>query len=155
MSQGGDGSAGLVDVVEDSEEQWASDDNSDYDYPVVGYTTLPAREDRLPVPDLYTSPPPLRDSLKTETSESQDYTVQECLPFLAGLESCGRNSIDYNDYGVPRLDRDRHIRYLRGTFDKLPTGFVAYDASRPWLLYWALTGLSILGEDVEQYRQRL
>ena len=155
MSQGGDGSAGLVEVTEDSEEQWASDDNSDYECPVVGNTTLPAQEDRPPVPDLYTSPPPIRDLLETETSESQDCTFQECLPFLAGLESCGRTLFDYNDHGVPRLDRNKHIRYLHDTFGKLPAGFVAYDASRPWLLYWALTGLSILGEDVEQYRERL
>ncbi|KAI9825473.1 MAG: CAAX farnesyltransferase (FTase) subunit beta [Thelocarpon impressellum] len=29
------------------------------------------------------------------------------------------------------------------------------DASRPWLLYWALTGLFLLGEDVSQYRERV
>jgi protein farnesyltransferase subunit beta len=28
------------------------------------------------------------------------------------------------------------------------------DASRPWMVYWALAGLSLLGEDVTRVRQR-
>ena len=156
MSQGADRSAGLAvaDGTEDSDEQWASDDISDCEDAVIGNTTLPAPGNRPPVPDLYTSLPPIRDLLETETSVSQDSTVQECLPFLAGLEACGRSLFDYNEHGLPRLDREKHIRYLHDTFERLPAGFVAYDASRPWLLYWALAGLSTLGEDVEQYRQR-
>ncbi len=156
MSQAGEGRENLVDTTKvcDELEQLVSDDDSaDYIY---SERKVPhgAQEDRPLVPDLFTSPPPIQDFLKTETSVRQDYTVQECLPFLAGLEDCGRSLFDYNEFGVPRLDRDRHIRYLHDSFDELPARFVAFDASRPWLLYWALTGLSILGEEVKQYRQR-
>lgn len=107
-----------------------------------------------PVPDLFTSAPPIRDPLETDTSILQDQTVQECLPFLAGLEGSGRSLFDHNEHGVPRLDRDKHILYLHNSLQELSAGFVAYDASRPWVVYWALTGLCLLGEDVEQYRQR-
>ena len=155
MLQGDDGSGGLVDMVEDSDElqETASDDSADYIY--SGNNGLASTEEDKPlVPDLFTSLPLIKDVLETETSVQQDYTVQECLPFLAGLQGCGRSLSDYNEHGLPRLDRDKHIRYLHDSFNKLPAGFAAYDASRPWLLYWALTGLSILGENVEQYRQR-
>lgn len=148
MSQDGD-------MVEDSDElqEMASDDSADYIY--SGNNGLAGTEEDKPsVPNLFTSLPLIKDVLETETSVQQDYTVQECLPFLAGLRGCGRSLFDYNEHGLPRLDRDKHVKYLHDSFDKLPAGYVAYDASRPWLLYWALTGLSILGENVEQYRQR-
>lgn len=155
MSKDGDGRESLVDTNEDFGElpEQVSDDSADYIYS-ERKNRYGAQEDRPTAPDLFTSPPPIRDFVKTETSVKQDYTVQECLPFLAGLKGCGRSLFDYNEHGVPRLDRDRHVRYLHDSFDELPAGFVAFDASRPWLIYWALTGLSILGEDVGQYRQR-
>lgn len=155
MSQGGEGRESLVDTTEDFDDlqQLNSDDSADYVYSEREEISV-VQEDGPPVPDLFIFPPPIQDFLKTETSVKQDYTVQECLPFLAGVEGYGRSLFDYNELGVPRLDRDRHVRYLHDSFDELPAGFVAFDASRPWLLYWALTGLYILGEDVEQYRQR-
>ena len=155
MSQGGDESPAVVHTIGDSEElqEPVSYDSADYFDPRRN-EPLRRQEDTPAVPDLFTAPPPIQDSLKTETSVQQNYTVQECLPFLAGLEGRGRSLFDYNEHGLPRLERERHVSYLRDSFNKLPAGFVAFDASRPWLLYWALTGLSILGEEVEQYRQR-
>ena len=155
MLQGGDRTRQVLEAIEDTHElqESASDDSADDVYP-EGSRLGGAQEDRLPVPDLHTSPPPIQDLMKTKTSVQQDDTVQECLPFLAGLEGCGKSLFDYNKHGIPRLDRDKHIQYLHDSFQKLPSKFVAYDASRPWLLYWALTGLSILGESVEHYRER-
>jgi protein farnesyltransferase subunit beta len=31
---------------------------------------------------------------------------------------------------------------------------MAADATRPWMVYWALAGLSMLGEDVSEYASR-
>ena len=104
------------------------------------------------VPDLFTSPPPIKDTLVTETSTSQDETVDECLPFLAGQGT--RSLFDFNDDGIPTIEREKHIEYLHERLGGLPAGFVAYDAARPWLIYWTLTGLCLLGEDVDQYRSR-
>ncbi|PBP25367.1 prenyltransferase and squalene oxidase [Diplocarpon rosae] len=103
------------------------------------------------VPDLFTQLPICRDLHTTESSQVQDETTKECLPFLAGLDP----NAEYNDHGVPRLSRDRHIAFLHKTLGKLPPRYVAADASRPWMFYWALTGLATLGEDVSDYRERL
>lgn len=102
------------------------------------------------IPDLFTSLPPVRDELQSETTVSQDDTVSLCLPFLAGErnDAC-------NGHGLPRLDRERHVRFLHKQLGRHPAPFVAADASRPWFLYWSLNGLSLLGEDVSSYRAAL
>jgi protein farnesyltransferase subunit beta len=74
--------------------------------------------------------------------------MEACLPFLNGEDEEWR----YNEYGVPGLDRHRHIRFLHNGLRKLSSRFVSADASRPWFLYWCLSGLSLLGEDVSSYR---
>ncbi|EFX02793.1 farnesyltransferase beta subunit ram1 [Grosmannia clavigera kw1407] len=106
------------------------------------------------IADIFTRPPLVRDVLLTDTSDVQDETVQLCLPFMDGQE--GQDGLsNYNDFGVPSLDRQRHIKFLKASLGTLPGSFVSYDASRPWLLYWCLNGLTLLGEDVTVYRQRL
>lgn len=107
------------------------------------------------IPELFTSLPPLRDSLETKTSRVQDETVQDCLPLLAGVHDPSRNLFDFNAHGLPRLEREKHVKYLRNCLKELPAGFVVHDASRPWILYWVMAGLCLLGEDVQQYRTRL
>lgn len=106
------------------------------------------------VPTLFTSLPPIRDKLETETSKLQDSTTQECLPFLRGVAQPKKSAFDLNEYGVPSLEREKHIAFLHSSLGDLPAGFVGIDSSRPWMLYWALTGLSLLGEDISQYRER-
>lgn len=103
------------------------------------------------IPDMFTSLPLIRDILQTETSLDQDETVQEVLPYLSGLEE----DLNYNSEGVPHLFRDNHIRFLHKSVGPLPAPYVAADASRPWLIYWALTALSTLGYDVSSYRGRV
>lgn len=100
------------------------------------------------VPDLFTTLPPIADALETDTSAVQLETVETCLPFLAGESEDHK----YNGNGVPGLDRQRHARLLRNTLGKLPAPFVAADAARPWFLYWNLSALTLLGEDVSSYR---
>ena len=109
-------------------------------------------EDGPNVPSIHTSFPPIQDSLSTGTSVNQNETVQECLPFLAGVGV--RSLFDYNAHGIPPLEREKHIEYLHDCLGELPPAFVAYDAARPWLLYWTLTGLCLLGEEVDQYKSR-
>lgn len=101
------------------------------------------------IPDLFTQPPLVRDPLVTGTSQDQDETVAACLPFLAGEDE----AFEYNEHGVPHLDRERHVKFLHKCLGKLPGAFVAADASRPWFLYWCLAALTLLGEDVTTYRQ--
>ena len=123
------------------------------DEPFLNLPTMASIRTQPGVPKLFTSLPPIRDPLVTETSIVQDETVQRCLPFLAGTEE-GKGPFDVNVYGVPYLERRKHVRFLHASLQDLHSGFVAYDASRPWIVYWALTGLSLLGEDVSTYRER-
>lgn len=120
--------------------------------PSINPTAMSTKTDRGSViPDIYTSLPILRDLLVTGTSVIQAETVQECLPFLSGSQA----GISYNSHGVPHLDRKRHIQFLHKSLGKLPAAYVAADASRPWMFYWALTGLATMGEDVSEYRERV
>lgn len=100
--------------------------------------------------------PPLRDDLETETSHAQDAVVRLCLPLLAadGDGHATGSAKDGHGQGLPRLQREKHVNFLKHTLGQLPPGFVAVDASRPWMLYWALMGLHLLGEDVSCYRER-
>ena len=102
-------------------------------------------------PTLFTSLPVLRDALETETSFSQDDTVEECLPYLAGT-AIGDFSLSV--HGLPKLQRRLHKEFLLDILKEKSKSHVAYDASRPWLVYWALTGLCLLGEDVTAYKER-
>lgn len=103
------------------------------------------------IPHLFTSLPLIRDLKSTQTTQVQDKTILECLPFLNGTEE----GIQYNEYGVPHLDRNRHIAFLHKSLKPLPAAYVAADASRPWMFYWILSGLSTMGEDISLYRDRL
>ena len=55
---------------------------------------------------------------------------------------------------LPMLRRDAHIRFLRDKLGSYPWYFAAMDASRPWVFYWALNGLVLLGVDVGEYVDR-
>lgn len=89
------------------------------------------------------------DDAPTESSELQAETEEECLPFLQGEMLPGEI-----DAAVTSLRKEDHARFLRQSLGQLPAGFAALDASRPWMLYWCLTGLSVLGSDVHPYRER-
>jgi protein farnesyltransferase subunit beta len=103
-----------------------------------------------PIPTLFTTLPELRDVLITDTSEMQDATVEECLRLLASPEG------DLNVHGISSLARSKHVKFLKRQLSgPFPEGFVALDASRPWMLYWALTGLYLLGEDLSEYRRQV
>lgn len=113
-------------------------------------TTISIGTDDFPIPELYTSLPPIKDSLVTNTSLSQDETARHCLPLHADTS---RNFIDINPQGIPRLNQEDHVEFLKDAIQNAK--YIAYDALRPWVVYWSLTGLSVLGEDVEKWRDRV
>lgn len=110
--------------------------------------------DEASMAKILTSFCPIRDSLRTKTSLLQDETMEKCLPLLAGLEGSQRDPADWNTGGLPRLEREKHIGFLHQWLKPLAAGYVGVDASRPWILYWVLAGLSLLGEDVQRYKER-
>ena len=42
------------------------------------------------------------------------------------------------------LNRDRHISYLHGGLQHLPSGFIVLDSSRPWICFWIIHSLALL-----------
>ena len=92
------------------------------------------------------------DDLTTTTTESQTKVTQECLPLLTGKDT---QDLPLNSHGLPHLRREAHATFLRNTLEPLPSAYQMIDASRPWVFCWALTGLSVLGEDVTVYAERL
>jgi len=103
------------------------------------------------VPDLFCREPEIRDDLQTSTSVTQKETLASMAPNLNGRAQ----RLRYNSHGVPRLERDKHVRFLQQTMGPFPAQYLTGDASRPWYLYWSLAGLTFLGEDVSSYRKRL
>ena len=93
----------------------------------------------------------IHDPLVTQTSKVQDETAELCLAHLKGTEGVGKGGL--NAYGLPKLLRDYHAEYLHESL-LLGDFPVPFDAVRPWLLYWALSGLAVIGEDVTCYRER-
>lgn len=102
------------------------------------------------MPNIFRSAPVIQDALVTDSSQLQDDTLDECLPFLTGYghEHC-------NMHGIPPLLRGRHVKFLHKQLGMLPPTYKSADASRPWVIYWCLAALSLLGEDVASYRSRL
>ncbi|KAI1620342.1 terpenoid cyclases/protein prenyltransferase alpha-alpha toroid [Exophiala viscosa] len=104
------------------------------------------------IPAYCRTPATLLDTLDTETSRLQKDTVNECLPLLGAVDDPARNPFDFNEFGLPSLKREDHISFLHENLEQFPPSFVGIDASRPWMVYWALVGLYMLGEDVSSFR---
>ncbi len=47
-----------------------------------------------------------------------------------------------------RLLRSVHVAYIQGGMGTLPAGFASLDASRPWITYWLVHSLALLGADL-------
>lgn len=110
------------------------------------------QQPRAGIPTLFTEPPALQDSLVTETTTDQNKTVEKCLPYLKGINEGQQEP--FNQYGLPALDRDAHLAFLYDALEDYPATWAGLDASRPWMVYWGLAALSMLGEDVSQFRDR-
>jgi protein farnesyltransferase subunit beta len=103
----------------------------------------------VPIPPLFANQPLIRDALVTESTEMQDATLEELLPYLTEPEG------DLNVFGISQLIRNKHVKYLKMMLEgPYPKSYVAADATRPWMLYWALAALSVLEVDLTEYRER-
>ena len=148
--EGNDSSSTVEDIELLSENVHGEDTMDDVDYPTISNAAQSSKNDNIP--PLFTCLPSIRDDLTTTSSIIQDETVQICLPFLAGNADPHKSPFDFSAHGVARLERDDHVRFLTDALHN--ARYTAYDAQRPWCIYWALTGLSLLGEDVARYQQR-
>lgn len=106
------------------------------------------------LPSHFTTSAILKDDLITPTSVLQDRTVQECLPLLNGINNPANDPLSYDERGVPDLSRPDHINFALDSLEQFPSRFVGIDASRPWMIYWSLVSLYMLGEHVDSLRAR-
>lgn len=137
-----------IQEADDDSDYESTDDDSDDGQNVHGWMAS-----KLPpnLPFYFASPGPLQDDLETTTSAAQEKTMREVLDLMTGK---GQTMTNVNAYGLPHLLKDKHAAFLRTILGRYPPPFQVMDASRPWLLYWALNGLRTLGVDVSEYRQR-
>lgn len=94
----------------------------------------------------------LEDDAPSSTLDAQQKTQHECTPYLLLDDD---QNLETNQHGLPHLQRATHSKFLRKHFDLMPAPYQAMDAARPWFFYWVLQGLTALGEDVSEYRERL
>ena len=87
--------------------------------------------------------PPRKPATSTSTDASS-------FPDVRGDDEVSSSSDDTEDteddtYAV-RLLRRAHVTYLHGALSTpLSRGYVSLDASHPWMVYWCLHSLDILG----------
>ncbi|KAF1967714.1 terpenoid cyclases/Protein prenyltransferase [Bimuria novae-zelandiae CBS 107.79] len=94
---------------------------------------------------------PITDKLETESSKVQNETLEQVLPFLEG----NPNNFPLNSFGIPELQKQLHVKFLKKALGDYPSPFEMMDASRPWIVYWSLQGLSALGYDISEFRERV
>ena len=109
--------------------------------------------DQFWLPPWLSNPSALIDQPETASSRLQCETAHECMPFLLSGHDDPDIPVHLNEHGLRRLDRSTHIRYLKNALGEYPGRYAGYDASRPWLVYWSLTGLALLGDDISEYRE--
>ncbi|KAF5188481.1 farnesyltransferase subunit beta, partial [Thalictrum thalictroides] len=51
------------------------------------------------------------------------------------------------------LQRDQHMEYLNKGLNQLGPSFCVLDANRPWLCYWILHSIALLGECIDCERE--
>ncbi|KAF1813573.1 terpenoid cyclases/Protein prenyltransferase [Eremomyces bilateralis CBS 781.70] len=103
------------------------------------------------LPPLPTFPPSISPEPLTPTLAAQKQVAELCL---SQHEIAARAE----PHRTFPFDRVAHAEFLAGALEKYPWQFQVQDASRPWLVYWAVAGLSALGEeleDVEDWRDGL
>ena len=97
------------------------------------------------------------ESFPTDSSQKQEGCEQACFPYLfyAALADVRaqlvKDGIVDDTNGSPRILRDGHVRYIRSGLRELRSAFSGLDASRPWMVYWMLHGLNILGVRPKAY----
>ena len=98
------------------------------------------------------------EGLNSTTSREQCSCEQDCASYLlnnwdsrylVGEHTNGENIQLYNSDEEIMLVKEYHVDYLmNGLLCSLPSGFVSLDASRPWMCYWIVHALQLLGKPI-------
>lgn len=75
--------------------------------------------------------------LETKTLRDQRETEELCIPLLEQADNPAKF----------KFFKDKHAKFLRAMIGNLSSAFVSLDASRPWMIFWAVNGLALMGID--------
>ncbi|RMX67720.1 hypothetical protein DD238_001459 [Peronospora effusa] len=102
------------------------------------------------------------DGLATHTSMDQEECENSCSLFFFPLLELPLNQqlqlqqLSFINTDLePLLMREKHVEYLKRGLTRLSSGFVALDASRPWIIYWILHALDLLDALPEEETARV
>nr|XP_019048040.1 protein farnesyltransferase subunit beta [Kwoniella bestiolae CBS 10118]OCF26970.1 protein farnesyltransferase subunit beta [Kwoniella bestiolae CBS 10118] len=100
-------------------------------------------------PSIYTLPtsPLPTNSHPTSTLTEQQETESLISSLFALLPP---PTSDTDSDSITSLRKQEHTQFLASTFFKLPGKFVSLDASRPWLVFWSVHSLDLLGVALDQ-----
>ncbi|KAK0085641.1 hypothetical protein PV325_004713 [Microctonus aethiopoides] len=76
------------------------------------------------------------EDVETTTSIEQEKVEEQVLKL-------------YKIDNEPVLMRSRHVAFLKKSLANMPEAYESLDCSRPWLCYWSLHALEILGERLD------
>ncbi|GMT11014.1 hypothetical protein PFISCL1PPCAC_2311, partial [Pristionchus fissidentatus] len=85
------------------------------------------------------------DCLPTKTSEEQ-IKVEEEIAVTVGQFLATR----VEGEKAPHFNRELHIAYVVSYLKQLPTSYQGLDSSRPWLCYWGVHSLNLLGYQMSE-----
>ncbi|GMR59105.1 hypothetical protein PMAYCL1PPCAC_29300 [Pristionchus mayeri] len=83
------------------------------------------------------------DGLPTKTTDEQIKVECEVSSIVAQFIST-RAELEKS----PHFNREMHIAFIMSSLKQLPTSYQGLDASRPWLCYWGVHSLNILGYQI-------
>lgn len=85
------------------------------------------------------------EKVYTNTGLEQRNVEESCLRLFEKSEAAQAEIED-----LPVLNRPKTIGFLKRGLKQLSEGYECLDASRPWLVYWIIHGLELLGEDLSE-----
>jgi protein farnesyltransferase subunit beta len=85
------------------------------------------------------------DNLSTETSREQTRTENSIMQYFYLYRQKQAEM-----FTSIKLSRDLHIMYCLKGLEHLSNSFDCLDASRPWLCYWIVHALDLLGHELSQ-----
>lgn len=83
------------------------------------------------------------DGFPTATSQEQRDVEMEVLRMYGRI----LNSPNFEPESSIAINREAHIEFLsRGLVEPLKASYVSLEASRPWIAFWILHGLDLMGQ---------
>lgn len=86
------------------------------------------------------------EKVYTNSSLEQRNTEEACLRLFEKAEAA---QTDLDDE-LPVLNRRKTVGFLRRGLRELSEGYECLDASRPWLVYWIVHSIELLGEELTE-----